>query len=68
MKMQTVIVIESLDVNPAYVIRGYACGQIYTLNIYEAAHFKTDGDAKAWMQELDLDETKWRIVEHAISL
>lgn len=66
--MQTVIVIESLDVNPVYVIRGYNCGQIYTLNIYNSAHFRTWRDAKAWMQELDLDETKWRIVEHAISL
>jgi hypothetical protein len=68
MKMQTVIVIESMDVNPVYVIRGYDCGQIYTLNIYEAAHFRTTRDAKAWMEELELSETKWRIVEHAISL
>lgn len=66
--MQAVIVIESLDATPVYVIRGYNCGQIYTLNIYDAAHFRTERDAKAWMEELDLDETKWRIVEHAISL
>jgi hypothetical protein len=66
--MQAVIVIESLDATPVYVIRGYNCGQIYTLNIYDAAHFRTERDAKAWMEELDLDETKWRIVEHALSL
>lgn len=51
---------------PGYICRTVMPGKkwVATCDIWEAAHFRTQRDAEAWMQELDLPTSKWRIAQH----
>lgn len=67
---RTVFVIEwNWNSIPGYICREVRCGQpTASCSIYDAAKFRDEMDARAWFQELALDTTKWRIVEHALWL